>query len=326
MPYSLLLNLIGLLLLTTACASPLTERVPLSDHTAAGDRYQGIRLLGTLRLPAADINGLKVEGLSALAWDQDEQRLYALSDLGRLFHLKVRFDDGLLAAVEFVDAYPLQGSDGRSLGKAWTDSEGLTLLDSDDGTSGNSRLVISFETRPRLVTYTPDGRWLANLDLPKPLNNRNFYRDGNRALEAVTLHPDYGLLVAPERPPGNGHGEQLPIYALDGRHWSYPLYPAANSSLVAMEALPDRSLLTLERAFNGLTRPLIISLRRTRLPDSSTEPLTVEDLAVFDTTQGWLLDNFEGLTRLQDRQFCMISDDNQQFLQSTLLVCFEQIR
>jgi len=44
---------------------------------------------------------------------------------------------------------------------------------------------------------------------------------------------------------------------------------------------------------------------------------------VFDTGQGWLMDNFEGLSHYRDRRFFMVSDDNCNGLQSTLLVYFE---
>ena len=46
-------------------------------------------------------------------------------------------------------------------------------------------------------------------------------------------------------------------------------------------------------------------------------------MAVFDTSQGWLLDNFEGLARHREQRFFMVSDDNRSALQSTLLVYFE---
>jgi hypothetical protein len=66
----------------------------------------------------------------------------------------------------------------------------------------------------------------------------------------------------------------------------------------------------------------VISLRRTRLLADQTL-LKVENVAVFDTSDGWLLDNFEGLTRHRSRRFFMVSDDNTSPLQSTLLVYFE---
>ena len=93
-----------------------------------------------------------------------------------------------------------------------------------------------------------------------------------------------------------------------------------------MEALTDGSLLTLERAFVTPLQPLIISLRRTEpLPPPGTNQtlLKVANVAVFDSGRGWLLDNFEGLTRHRDQRFFMVSDDNCNTWQATLLVYFE---
>jgi len=44
---------------------------------------------------------------------------------------------------------------------------------------------------------------------------------------------------------------------------------------------------------------------------------------VLDNTKGWLLDNFEGLTQHQGRYFFMVSDNNDNRLQRTLLTYFE---
>jgi hypothetical protein len=94
--------------------------------------------------------------------------------------------------------------------------------------------------------------------------------------------------------------------------------------LVAIEALKEGGLLTLERAFLAPLLPLTISLRRTEaLLPGMVAPLKVKDVAVFNSSQGWLLDNFEGLTRYRDRRFLMVSDDNCISLQTTLLVQFE---
>jgi len=131
------------------------------------------------------------------------------------------------------------------------------------------------------------------------------------------------VLVGTETPLRHDPDGQIRLFRLNGRFWRYPLSPAPNSALVAMEALPDGSLLTLERAFVAPLRPLIISLRRVMLPEVDTaEPLPVMDVAVFNSSQGWLLDNFEGLTRYRGQRFFMVSDDNCKFWQATLLVEF----
>lgn len=318
-----LLIAIGLLghLNITACAG--TTPVELSRQIVAGERYMGIRLWGALRLPDEPIDGLKPGGLSGLAWDEDENILYVLSDSGQLFHLRPDFHNNVLVDTRFIAAYPLQDAKGRSLRSTDADSEGLAIENARNGISGDSRLIISFEHRPRIVRYSPTGKWLGNESLPLPLHNVKNYSSPNEALEAVTLDDRWGLLTAPEQPMQGERARVVPIFAATGHAWSYPLYKAPNSALVGMEALPDGSLLTLERAFVSLTHPLVITLRRTRLTVNSSKPLAVEEVAIFDTSKGWLLDNFEGLTRHRDWKFFMISDDNNRVLQSTLLVYFE---
>jgi hypothetical protein len=296
--------------------------VPLSRQVAVGDRYMGIRLLGALSLSRQPVNGFSPRGLSGLSWDEDSGLLYALSDEAKLFHLRPVFSADLLVNIEIVSAYALLDARGRALKQPWTDSEGLAIDKGANGKPGDSELIISFERRPRISRYTPTGKWLRDEPLPASLQNPNYYSESNKALEAVTLHDRWGLLTAPERSPRGTSAGYVPIIASD-RAWSYPLYGAPNSSLVAMEALPDGSLLTLERAFVSLFHPLLITLRHTHLAPQSTESLVVEEVAVFDTSQGWIMDNFEGLTRHRGLRFFMISDDNRSSLQSTLLVYFE---
>ena len=310
-----------------ACAGPdgYAIRVSLSDQVGEGDSFMGIRLLGVLQLPAIAIDGMALDSLSGLAWDEDADLLYALSDTGKLFHLRPQFSDGRLRDVQVLTAYVLHDANGRSLKASWADSEGLAIENGANGIPGDSQLIVSFEGQPRIARYSPTGKWLGEESLPAMLEDVERYAHSNRTLEAVTWHPGWGILTAPERPLQEGPVDRVPICALTGRCWVYPLYKAPNSALVAIETLPDGSLLTLERAFVSLLRPLVIALRRTRLPDAPEGPLTVEDVAVFDTSRGWLLDNFEGLTHHRSQRFFMISDDNSHFLQSTLLVYFERV-
>lgn len=303
--------------------------VPLSKKIDSGDQYMGIRLLGTLRLPSNKVKGLAFAGISGLGWDQDEQILYALSDLGRVFHLRPLFADGHLVDVEIVNVHRLQDVKGRRLVKPWKDAEGLTLRNAANGIKGDTELIVCFEVKQRIRRYTNRGKRLGGYPLPKHLRSIKHFANPNISLEAITLHPRWGLLVAPEWPTHGGRYGEIRIYQANdrGKHWRYPLYPAAGKALVAMEALADGSLLTLERAFVSLTRPLVISLRRTKLSDAPSPDgqtlLSVEDVAIFSTSQGWLLDNFEGLAQHEKGRFFMISDDNRRFLQSTLLVYFE---
>lgn len=313
--------LLGLLcFLPGAYAAEIAEATALARHVAVGERYMGIRLLGTLRLASTKIGGIRLAGLSALAWDEDEQVLYAVSDLGKLFHLLPRFREGRLDGVQVVAAHALADSQGRALRYPWKDAEGLVLENAANGVKGDSRLLVSYERRPRIRRYTAGGKRLGSVRLPLALRHQSAYRDANQALEAIALHPHWGLLTAPEAAlRGQRH---IALYALNGRRWQYVLAAAPNSALVAMEALSDGSLLTLERAYVAPLRPLVISLRRVRLLEATATALA-EDVAVMNSHRGWRLDNFEGLTRHRDRRFFMVSDDNNSRWQKTLLTYFE---
>jgi hypothetical protein len=77
--------------------------VELSEEYPTGTSFMGIRLLGTLALSNASVNGIR---LSGLAWDEDEQTLYApensaLVDMAAL-------PDGSLLTLERAYASPFQ--------------------------------------------------------------------------------------------------------------------------------------------------------------------------------------------------------------------------
>jgi hypothetical protein len=299
--------------------------ISLSDQVVNGGTYAGIRLLGALRLPSTVINGAKLCGLSGLAWDEDAELLYAISDGGGLFHLRPEFDDrGFLRDVRLVQAHPLLDEAGNPLREPFNDSEGLAILDGHNGIRDDAKLLVSFELRPRVIVYDSKGRWLGEEKIPALLKDVRNYRDSNKALEAVSVHSRWGVLVGTELPLRNEPAGRVRIFSGDGRFWLYPLGDAPGSSLVAFEALPEGGLLTLERAFVAPILPFVISLRRTEpLLPGMEAPLKVADVAVFNSSQGWHLDNFEGLTHYRDLRFFMVSDDNCIPFQKTLLVHFE---
>lgn len=321
----LVLLLAGWAMIACAIGEFAATPIALSDQVVSGGAYQGIRFLGALRLNHSEINGLRLCGLSGLAWDEDAGLLYAISDQGALFHLRPVFDDhGFLSGAQPIAAYSLQDSSGQPVRSPFADAEGLAIRNGDNGQPGDAVLLVSFEGAPRVVRYSVAGQWQGEERLPAILRDIGNYRHPNQALEAVTLDPQRGILTGSETPLRGDPDQQIRLFTRSGFFWNYPLSSAPSSALVAMEALPEGGLLTLERAFVSPLRPLIISLRRTQLPASKAAGalLKVTDVAVFDSSQGWLLDNFEGLTRHRDRRFFMISDDNCNALQTTLLVYF----
>ncbi len=301
----------------------ISQPYRLSPFVAPGQTHMNIRLLGSVALTTAPIDGLALGGLSALAWDEDESRLYALSDRGALFHLRPQFEGGHLVSVDALAAFALRDHDERPLKGRRADAEALIVERANNGRTGDSVLVVAFERAPRILRFSPDGRFLDSLRLPAELRDKDRYSDPNKALEALTWLPGSGFLTGSEQPLRGAEDGIIELYALDGGRWRYPLADTPEASLVAMEALPDGSLLTLERGHGLMYLPIVIALRHTQIDRKHAgELLPITTLAVLNSSQGWSVDNFEGLTRHTGLRFFMVSDDNFNGLQKTLLVYF----
>ncbi|AOM02564.1 esterase-like activity of phytase family protein [Cobetia marina] len=279
-----------------------------------------IQWCGTLKLPGKWLDGTPVGGLSDIGWDKDESLLYAVSDRGWLHRLRLAFRHGELVGAKALKTYTLRDETDISLQGALSDAEGMQLLKDHNGRRGDTRLVISFEQQPRVEHFLPSG--LAISEPATPVGVRG--AAPNNGMEALTLHPEYGLLAGLEATPEGMDEGTTRLFTLDGKQeWRYPLASDTGSSLTAMEMLPDGDILMLERAFSP-PYPLVISLRRAHLGEPGTT-VEVRTLARLSSGEGWSLDNFEGLTHLEGNRFLMVSDDNFSSFQTTLLSCFAVI-
>lgn len=275
----------------------------------------------TVAIPPHSVNGIRISELSGLAWDQDEQLLYAIADKGNLFHFRLKLTDDRIAAVDPVYAAQLTDVAGEQVKKGRRDSEGLTLVNAANGKRGDTQLVIALEGVPRIIRFTPQGQALKNIELPVVLQDKRAYQHGNDALEAVAFHPRYGFITAPEMPlrgqPDNLHT----LYSTKGQRWSFMAYPAENSGISALETLPDGNLLVMERAWSGILSPLVVSLRYLDFRQCSKQgACTAQDLKVLSSHL--LVDNYEGLTHIQGNQYLMVSDDGNEDLLRTALTLF----
>ena len=316
------------LLLATPALAQDAKPVPLSVETPPGETFMQIRLLGTVKIPARDIDGQHFQELSGLAWDEDEGLLYAVSDKGALFHLKPLFRDGRLVDVKLLKGYPLRGKHGKILKGKHDDSEGIDIIDGDNGKHGDTRLIISFEVKPRIKRYNPRGQRLGDIRLPVALRTVENYHARNDALESVAVHPKFGILTAPEVPLKRTDPWFPTLYSTTGKQWRLPKRAGKKTSIVGMDTFADGSLLILERAYRSLVEPVVITLKQIWLNDDceghkARHACRARTLAVLDTSKGWSIDNFEGLTRYRGNRFFMISDNNNFWFQRTLLSFFE---
>lgn len=326
-----LLGLLALVAASTAAdggdaATPgiVARPTQLSDALANGNRIGRLRVLGVLELLPQAVNRLRFAELSDLAWNEDDGVLYALSDQGALFTLKPVFSGDLLTGIKLLAAVPLRelGS-GKPVRWKRSDAEGLDILKGNNRRRGDAELLVSFEREPRILRYRPDGTALEEYRLPAALADVRHYQGENLALESVCLHPRHGILTAPEAPLRGETAGRHRVYSLNGNSWTYPL--EAGNHIVSLQPTDDGGLLVLERNYTALLGRTVIALKKLPpLPDKPDQaPLQPSLIAQLSSSNGLQLDNFEGLTRHRGNRYFMVSDNNDVFLQRTLLMYFE---
>lgn len=314
--------LVAALGVATAAAEPValeTRAAPLAEHVDPGGRVGNLRFLGMLALPSVSVDGARLSQLSDIAWDGRKGVLYAISDKGFLFHLRPVLRDGFLIGVGLERAVRLRELDsGEPLRDRRTDAEGLELVHG----AGGTELLISFERFPRVVRYRPDGRALGQLPLPALLADTGAYVHANRMLEALCRDPDFGVLTMPEKPLTGEAAGDTRLFSLDGPSWRYPI--AEDDRIVSLACLGQGEVLVLEGNFGSRFWRSHVTLKRVRLagmpPDALLEPDTLFSL---QSNRGYQIDNFEGIAHHRARRFFLVSDDNDFFLQRTLLLYFE---
>nr|CAA6830874.1 MAG: Unknown protein [uncultured Thiotrichaceae bacterium] len=311
---------VGLFMCLSACSMPaITD----SSNVSEGATLNKLTVLDHHVIPRdAEVDGLKIAELSGLAWDEDEQLLYAVSDKGRVYHFELQIENDLITSVKAIYGAKLRDASGKKLKKNKRDAEGLMVWNASNGKKGDTQLVISLEGKPRLVRFTPAGSVIKDIAVPAPLRDRRKLRASNSGLESVTYHNKHGFMTAPEESlkgqPKNLHT----VYAAKKR-WSFMAYPAPNSSITALDMIEGtNNLLVMERAWNGFLEPMVISLRRVNLDTCSDKgECKAENLKVFSSVLS--VDNFEGMTPIGNNRYLMVSDDGKSDLLRTLLTLFK---
>ena len=258
--------------------------------------------------------------MSGLAFDPDQNVLYAVSDSGRLVHFKLTINRGRLVSATVVATSTKQT--GKRLSGKWADSEGLVAANHKNKVRGDTELLISFERHPGLH----DIRRKASSWATSYRNCSSRHRQlpaPKLGLEAMFWDEDHGIIASPEFPLDNAESKEIALYSPRGVVGTLPRLDETNAAIVALEKLTNGRLVTLERAHSWLTLSLKIVLRVTDLPISD-KPVRLNGVEVgrLDNALGWRVDNFEGLTHHKANRFLMVSDDNGQPLQKTLLTYF----
>ena len=196
------------------------------------------------------------------------------------------------------------------------------LKNGDNGQPGDDELLVSFELKPRLQWHKPNGEFLKKEALPARLEDKSHYYRRHKALEAVVIHPEYGILTVPEFPLEDADWKQLTLYQPDGGEMHATRDAAADFSVCAIEAMPNGDLLILKRKHRLWGPMWNTQLERLHIREDKTLDSEILGTLIAGNQQ-MPVDNFEGLAHHRDNRYFMISDDNEHFAQHTLLVYFE---
>jgi hypothetical protein len=147
------------------------------------------------------------------------------------------------------------------------------------------------------------------------------YSKKNSRLEAVAFDKRHGMLTAPERPlvgqPENLHT----LYAADGTSWSFEAFQP-DSRLKAIQKLPDGNLLILERTREEKGGASTARLRYLDFAACSAKgECQLTELSA--APDEMLVNNFEGLARLSDDLFLIVTDKTRKDAEPTTFVLFK---
>ncbi|CAA6813191.1 MAG: Bll0177 protein [uncultured Sulfurovum sp.] len=266
------------------------------------------------------IDNIQFSELSGLAYHGTQQTLHMASDQGALFSFRAVFSDKI-DVLEPLSGTLLKDRQGKTLRFWKRDSEGVTL-------DGKGRLLISFEgSTPKIGYFHKNsvsyGNLIRQYRLPKILRDADNYRSKNKSLEALSWHKKYGVLTATEWPLKKDDKKLQTIYALNGPKWHFNAEPESKSAVVAMEVMDDENILVMERSYTGMFEPLVITLKKVMIQGCKFKICQSKVLAKMNSHRGWNIDNFEGLAKVGKDRYLIISDDNNNVFQKTLLLYFK---
>jgi len=274
------------------CTAALAGLAWLAGAVAAGaPEAPRLRVEHEANLLGVQAQGVALREVSALAWDEAAQLLFAASDRGQLFQLRLS-GSGAAWRVQAVAVLPLAAA---------RDAEALATRRTVLGTS---ELWVTGERGGAAHRLGAAAEATATQPWPAALRSRE-------RVEAIAWHPEAGLLVAAQNPrpwlqelPGHWHA----LHAADGRSWGFEA-AAVRSHVKAIELLPGHRVLVLERSEHPTPgAPYRTHLRLLDLRScGESVPCEARALEVVPALPDGP-DNFEGLACASDGRCWIVSD------------------
>ena len=276
--------------------------VPLNPADPAQAAVGAFRYAGGVALSSTQT--ARLHGLSDMAVTGGLD-LTAVSDEGDLLKARLVLDkDGRIVGLASAKITALPGLDGKPLpGKLAADAEGLALMPNGD-------LLVSFEQDHRIWLYPKDGA------PPRPVPSPDAKFPPNGGMEA--LGPD----------PAAGPDAYVAGGEESGQTWTCRLSGACVPGPVVAKP-PEFGLVAVARLPEGRTAWLLRAWDPIR---GSRVTLTIQasdgrELGRLELARPYTVDNFEALAAVPAKdgsiRFYLLSDDNFQSIQRTLLLAFD---
>jgi hypothetical protein len=257
-------------------------------------------------------------GLSGMAISPDGAALWAVADVGRWYRFRLSHDgDGRLTGIELGEHGALPDDAGRPIEtKCRGDAEALAL-------KSDGYFYVAFECRHRLWRYRAPGNPFAARAKAVRLPPDALSLPNNAGLEAAAFLPGDRLFLLVQG--GDDAGPELPGWFFDGGAWqAVRLMRTGLFEPTDMTLLPSGDVLLLERSYSLLAGP---RARLSVIALASIQPgakLRGRELAVIGPPL--TVDNFEAIAARPGGDgstlVYLLSDDNQNALQRTLLLQF----
>jgi hypothetical protein len=289
-------------------------------------RFGMVEYLGGLELTSSH---REFGGFSAIRVEPDGQHFISLTDKGWWLTGRIVYDRGQPAGIAEARMAPMLGPDGRTLkARGWYDTESLAERD--------GWLYVGIERVNRIVRFdfarcgfrSRAAEYPAATAVPRlPYGDLPY----NKGLEALTFAPRGGklagaLIAFSER--GLDADDNLKAFLVGaGTPAQFSVQRRDNFDISDSVTLPSGDVLLLERRFTWLTG---IAMRLRRIAISAIAPgALVDGVDLLFADHRYQIDNMEGLSVHMDASgaiiLTLISDDNFNFLQRTVLLQFKLV-
>lgn len=295
-----------------------SSSLPVFDRSVPGNQFGPLTYLGGLALDSPDRNFEALSGLTIIG-----NQIIMVTDEGYWVTAKIESDEaGVPAGLSNARIGALLDIDGTPmLTKRLADAEAVTLV-------GEDVWVTSERNQPIRAYALEDGSFSGPARLPfgdvAPLSGSR-----NQGLEAM-VHITTGLLAGEtliflEEPPRRAADPTAMRLMPDGSRQHFAIRRQDDFAITGAAMMPDGDVMLIERRFSWNDG---IFMRLRHLPASDIATGAVEGRIVLDADGGTLIDNMEGIAVTDHANgpiITLISDDNSNFFQRTVLLRFQII-